>query len=192
MISIDLQAYNLPKQRLMQALKFSFNSTYFMEIFRGATDHKVKVFESEWFVDDPNHKFENIEMTDTQLCNGSDTELIEFRFIRRNQFLMSNEMVCHFTSSLNHMENVHNPTIPIPLLDLNKRKVAEVYLTAKTREIPRYTDYLNDGYKMNLVGAIDFTYSNGSCDSPNSLHYMDGSHGNYYVNCIQAVMKVLH
>lgn len=158
--------------RTIEALKFSFNSTYFMEMYRGNAEHKVKIYESEWWVDQPDHKFETIEMTDTQLCNGKETEVIYFKFWRRNQFLMTNSEVCSCTTSLNALQ-MHNSTMPIALKDESGKKVAELMISATIKDLPRYIDYLQAGYKMNLIGAIDFTYSNGHPSSPNSLHCLD-------------------
>jgi Copine len=41
-----------------------------------------------------------------------------------------------------------------------------------------------------LIGAIDFTYSNGSATNPSSLHYL-GSQQNQYEQALDAVGEVL-
>ena len=37
---------------------------------------------------------------------------------------------------------------------------------------PGFMDYLRSGWQISLVGAIDYTGSNGTPNLPNSLHYM--------------------
>ena len=36
---------------------------------------------------------------------------------------------------------------------------------------PHFVDYLHNGWKFSLVGAIDYTASNGNPADPSSLHY---------------------
>ena len=161
-----------------------------MEIYRGLKEHQTKVYESEWFVDEPNHKFAPIELTDAQLCNCDPAMVITFKFIRRNQFLMTNTEVCSTTTSLQAME-MHNAFSPLSLRDASGKEVATLLMEVRVSEVPRFTDFMVNGFHLNMIGAIDFTFSNGHQDSPLSLHYLD-SQGNSYINCIKAVMTVLH
>ena len=39
-------------------LKFNFSATYYMEVLRGDVGKQTKIYESEWFVNDPNHEFD--------------------------------------------------------------------------------------------------------------------------------------
>ena len=39
------------------------------------------------------------------------------------------------------------------------------------KTVPSFSEYLKHGFKISLVGAIDFTYSNGNPTNPTSLHY---------------------
>lgn len=41
-----------------------------------------------------------------------------------------------------------------------------------------------------MIGAIDFTYSNGNASNPTSLHYV-GNPKNQYLNCLTAVTSIL-
>ena len=78
----------------------NFVTTYFMEIWRGQRGQNVKVYESEWFTNDPNHQFNQIEITDAALCGTDFSSPIEFKLISRNQFKMVNTEVCYATTSL--------------------------------------------------------------------------------------------
>ena len=40
-------------------------------------------------------------------------------------------------------------------------------------------DYLNSGWRINLVAAIDFTASNGDPRSPESNHYLSDDRNDY-------------
>ena len=55
---------------------------------------------------------------------------------------------------------------------------------------PNFIDYLKSGLQMNLVVAIDFTGSNGSPTSPNSLHYM-GNQPNQYQQVIKGIWDII-
>ena len=37
--------------------------------------------------------------------------------------------------------------------------------------MPNMVDYLRSGWEVNLIAAIDFTFSNGHATNPSSLHY---------------------
>lgn len=56
---------------------------------------------------------------------------------------------------------------------------------------PSFTDYIKANFKISLIGAIDFTYSNGTASNPSSLHYIGNPH-NQYINCLTEVTKILH
>ena len=61
----------------LSLLRFQFSATNFLEIYRDQT----KIYESEWFFNEPNHAFNPIKMTDARLSNNNiDTE-IEFRLV---------------------------------------------------------------------------------------------------------------
>lgn len=50
----------------------------------------------------------------------------------------------------------------------------------KLQPIPSITDLLGGEYEFNLIGGIDFSYSNGESSSPQSLHYINGEELNQY------------
>jgi len=97
-------------------IRMNFNSTYFMEIYRGSANNQTKIYESEWFTYEADHVFEPIEMTDGRLCNADPNESIDFRFIKRNQFLMQNELVCSLNITLKGLNNMLKDN-PVPLRD---------------------------------------------------------------------------
>ncbi|KAM7278218.1 hypothetical protein ACFE04_005352 [Oxalis oulophora] len=55
-----------------------------------------------------------------------------------------------------------------------------------------FLDYISSGFELNFMVAIDFTASNGSPRSPNSLHYIDPSgRWNSYQQAIMEVGEVI-
>lgn len=185
-----MQAVGLPLTRSM--IRMNFNSTYFMEIFRGVDDNQTKVYESEWFTQDADHVFEPIEMTDGRLCNADPNEQIEFKFIRRNQFMMQNSEMCSLKTTLQKLNEMLKSQL-VPMQEpKGKDSGASLKIHCVMEPVDQFSDYLNSGYQISLVGAIDFTYSNGSVESPQSLHYVDQVEGNHYLNSLKAVMQVLH
>jgi hypothetical protein len=85
-------------------MQCNFSTTYFLEIYRGARGaNNVKFYESEYFVDEFNYKFAEMEFTDQDLCNGDLDAAIEFKFINRNQYKMDNVEICYFQTTLNEL-----------------------------------------------------------------------------------------
>eukprot|EP00043_Microstomoeca_roanoka_P010274 m.97645 g.97645 ORF g.97645 m.97645 type:complete len:520 (+) comp14838_c0_seq2:31-1590(+) len=55
-----------------------------------------------------------------------------------------------------------------------------------------FFDYLRAGFQLNFTVAIDFTASNGQPRLPSSLHYINPSQPNSYMQAIQAVGNVIN
>ena len=64
-----------------------------MEIFKGPAGSQVKIFESDWIVDDLNHLYSDLKFSDAHLNNCDSKYPIEIRFNSRNQFRMQNTVV---------------------------------------------------------------------------------------------------
>ena len=90
---MELQPIGLPSQKSYRRLNFT--STYFMEIFKGEQGSQVKIFESEWIVDDLNHVYSGLKFSDAHFCNCDLKYPIEVRFISRNQFAMRNTLIAN-------------------------------------------------------------------------------------------------
>lgn len=95
---LELQAVNLPSLR--RWIDLNFSDTYFMEIYRGNNRNNVKVYESEWFVNDLNHRFEPIKISDAHLCGCDPKAAITIKLINRNQFTMTNTEVCCLVTNI--------------------------------------------------------------------------------------------
>jgi hypothetical protein len=60
----------------------------------------------------------------------------------------------------------------------------------ESSRIPSFSHYMQSGYQISLIGAIDFTYSNGAPSNPTSLHSLEGG-ANQYEACLKAVTDIL-
>lgn len=57
------------------------------------------------------------------------------------------------------------------------------------KKLPTFSEYLQSGYQISLIGAIDFTFSNGNPSNPTSLHC--NGENNQYVKILKSVTDVL-
>lgn len=80
--------------------KFNFSTTYFMEIYRGERAKNVKIYESDYWVDDLDTTITGLEFTDAQLCNGDPNSPIEIKFVNRNQYQMVNTEIAYVQTTL--------------------------------------------------------------------------------------------
>ena len=88
---LELQPIGLPSQKSYTRLNFT--TTYFMEIFKGQPGAQVKIYESDWVVDDIDHVYSGIKFSDAHFCNCDLKYPIEIKFISRNQFAMRNKLI---------------------------------------------------------------------------------------------------
>ena len=54
-----------------------------------------------------------------------------------------------------------------------------------------FAELLKQGVQISLIGAIDFTYSNGGATNPSSLHYVCPGKQNQYEQALEAVGTIL-
>ena len=54
---------------------------------------------------------------------------------------------------------------------------------------PAFLDYLRGGWGISLMGAIDYTSSNGNPQGKNSLHYLGSE--NQYIRTIQEIGQII-
>jgi hypothetical protein len=187
-VNLDLEVTGLPE--CTKISKCNFSTTYFMEIYRGPRGNNGKIYESDYFVDEMDFQFPTIEFDDAQLCQREHDSQIEIKFINRNQYQMVNTEVCHCITSLNELKSSMNGG-KLQLKNAEGNNVAKLIVSkCETENIPSFTDYLKADYKISLIGAIDFTYSNGMPSNPTSLHYTGGH--NQYIEAIRAVGDILN
>ena len=105
---------------------------------------------------------------------------------------MVNQEVCFIVTTLNELKSKKNDkNKSLDLMSHEGKKVAKLsVLNIEAEHIPSFTDYIKAGWQISLIGAIDFTYSNGMPSNPTSLHYMGGH--NQYREAIRAVGDILN
>jgi hypothetical protein len=87
--------------------------------------------------------------------------------------MMQNSEMCSLKTTLQKLnEMLKSQTVPMQE-PKGKDSGASLKIHCVMEPVDQFSDYLNSGYQISLVGAIDFTYSNGSVESPQSLHYVD-------------------
>lgn len=192
-IQLDLQPMKLPAQTNIWACNFS--STYYMEIYRGARGHNAKIYESRYFVDDPTARFE-LDFTDAQLFGCDAATKIEFKFVSRNQYKMTSTEVCYLECTIAELTEAATKKEDLVLLSpKGARPLASRLRVHSTKQtpIPAFADYLKSGHQVSLIGAVDFTFSNGPCNLSSSLHYLDPDDAkpNQYMQAIRAVGNIL-
>ncbi len=187
-VVLDFQAKGMPSCNNVWACQFS--STYFLEIYRGPRGNNAKIYESTWYVDDENHHFKNVELTDAQLCGCDESCPIEFKFINRNQYHMLNTEVAYLVTTLADLKRAHGGSLISCFSPAGKPLGAVKFNKVETHRIPSFSHYLQAGYQISLIGAIDFTFSNGAPSNPTSLHSVSGG-ANQYEAALRAVTDIL-
>ena len=100
---------------------------------------------------------------------------------------MVNTEICHCITTFNQLKQIEK----IDLINGEGKKIAKLLINkCDTENIPSFTDYIKAGWQISLIGAIDFTYSNGMPSNPTSLHYAGGQ--NQYIEAIRAVGDILN
>ena len=82
---------------------------------------------------------------------------------------MINTEICHLETTLNQLKKTKE--FPLKFCNGQKGKAALEVTQFDVTKVPAFTDYLKDGWEIALIGAIDFTYSNGPPSNPSSLHF---------------------
>ena len=103
---------------------------------------------------------------------------------------MVNTEICHCETTLNELMHSAGRS-KLELKNSESKKVAKLIVNkCDTERIPSFTDYIKSGWQISLIGAIDFTYSNGMPSNPTSLHYTGNQ--NQYIEAIRAVGDILN
>ena len=103
---------------------------------------------------------------------------------------MVNTEICHCETTLNELRHSAG-RVKLELKNSESKKIAKLIVNkCDTEHIPSFTDYIKSGWQISLIGAIDFTYSNGMPSNPTSLHYTGNQ--NQYIEAIRAVGDILN
>jgi hypothetical protein len=151
-----------------------------MEIWKGDTvEGQMKIYESDLWVDEFEKTF-TLKFTDAELCNCKPGLAIEFRFVSRNQYRMENTTVVScFTTLARMTEGLSG--IPFAMQTPEGLKLGRMYVQKiELLKMQSFAELMKKGTQISLIGAIDFTYSNGGAGNPSSLHYIAKDKQNPY------------
>ena len=163
-----------------------------MEIYKGARGKNVKIYESSYFVDEKVIRLEKIRFTEQELNNGEHDATIEIKFMMRNHYKMENQEICYVETTLTSLKEFSGQQDKkLALIDSKGKKVSELRVhTCNIQNLPKFSHYLMDKYSFGLICALDFTISNGSQNTPTSLHYKSDT--NQYTTALKAVGDILN
>jgi len=99
-----------------------------------------------------------------QLCNADKNARIKFAIVAARGNVVYNECVTTVSALIGG-----STTLPAG------NGATLVVDNFSVYERPTFVDYLRSGWSVSMVGAIDYTASNGEPSNPNSLHYMGGN-----------------
>lgn len=141
-------------------------------------------------MDDLDEEFTSIIFEDALLCNADPQYPVEFKFINRNQYQMTNKEIAYLETNLHELKEFEGKSIQLNSTNKQKKVGSLKIKSIKIDPMPAFTDYLKQGWEIALIGAIDFTYSNGNSSNPTSLHFVS-DHLNHYEQVINSVGKIL-
>lgn len=156
----------------------NFATTYFMEVWKGSDGQVMKVYESDLWVDESTRDI-CLEFDDGTLCNGDHDMPLTFKFISRNQYKMENTEVASCSTCLSGLKGFVGSG-PAIIDACGARKGTLCVKKCDCAPIKSFADCIKEGVEISIIGAIDFTYSNGDASNPSSLHYIcDGKQTQY-------------
>ena len=92
---------------------------------------------------------------------------------------MINEEICNCVTTLAEIKKSEGKKLLVK--DKGGKTLANMLVKKiEMTNIPSFSDYLKEGVEISLIGAIDFSYSNGSAENPNSLHNITSGQPNQY------------
>ncbi|KAF4756813.1 hypothetical protein FOZ63_026408 [Perkinsus olseni] len=90
--------------------------------------------------------------------------------------------------------SIKEAPVVVQLLRPDDQAIEAGALTLENIEMVKHVsflEYIEGGLEINLIVAIDFTFSNGDPNHPSSLHYYHPHSANDYVMAIRAVGEIL-
>ncbi|XP_060081518.1 copine-3-like isoform X2 [Ylistrum balloti] len=130
------------------------------------------------------------------LCSGDHNKEIKFDVYDWDSD-GSHDFIGGFKTTVKEMMGASNNEIPFPCINPKKqgKKKYEnsgvVYLTNFELKRPMtFLDYIYGGMQINFTVGIDFTASNGNPRLNSSLHFIDPSRPNEYVQATRAVGNI--
>jgi len=173
--------FNLIKPSLFLKISRSNEDSTFTVV------HETKV---KWYTRNPD--FDPIEIKVRTLCNSDFDRTIKIEAMNFSA-TGDHQSIAGMTSSLNQFLD-SNGLKKYELKSKSKKVKGELELKdISLSDAYTFFDYLKGGLELNFAVAIDFTQSNGSVDSPQSLHYIDQINGrpNSYEIALKSIGDII-
>lgn len=188
-INLNFKVKSLPVMRNFWECNLA--STFFMELWKGEENNEVKIYESDLWVNEFEKEFK-LKFTDAELCNCKPSLPIQIKFISRNQYRMENKIAASVNTTLHKLTESQIKKESVQLVKPNGIEFGKIEVQSiEMTKIATFAQYIADGTQIALIGAIDFTYSNGATCNPSSLHYVSPGKQNQYETALEAVGEVL-
>ncbi|EGD81311.1 hypothetical protein PTSG_11347 [Salpingoeca rosetta] len=175
---------------------FFGKSDPFITISRQSATGWVRVHTTEVVKKTLDPTWRPFTITVGELCNGDYTRPLKFDVFDWDSD-GGHDLIGSAESTLNDLIATKGSTLE--LINAKKAAKKKKYTNSGTlvfdsvEIVPTFSfiDYLRAGFKMNFTVAVDMTASNGRPDLPSSLHYMNPSRPNAYMQAIQSVGTII-
>ena len=152
---------------------------------------QVPVYESEKSekTEKNTAKWKSVKLAISTLCKGDEERPILLEIYRISRSHMRNllgSVSTTFSELRKQRGNFH--------LDICKNSVSIGFLHLLSFNVIEefsFLDYVNGGCEISLIIGVDFTKSNGNPSDKTSLHYLEESKGNEYLQAITEVGEIL-
>ncbi|KAF4677641.1 hypothetical protein FOL47_000101 [Perkinsus chesapeaki] len=152
------------------------------------------VYRSEVANDNIEPSFSVTDLSVESLCRGEATRKILFQLLDKKG---PDKLIGTGACCLEDFESASLRQVPVTVDLLSPGPGGSIKtgaLVLDNVELVKHVsflEYVEGGLEINLIVAIDFTFSNGDPNLPTSLHYYDPGRANDYVMAIRAVGEIL-
>ncbi|KAI3878096.1 hypothetical protein MKW92_035009 [Papaver armeniacum] len=177
---------------------FMSKSDHFLRIFRSKEGVDSLIHETEVVMDDLSPTWKPICLTTPRFqSKASDTPLVIECYAFNTSG--SHAIIGKLYTSVTELEILHHNKVgrnfcaPSPRKDQLKMLKPQLFVNNYTeRTLHNFADYINSGFELRFIVAVDFAASNGDPCLPTSLHYIDPSQKlNPYQQAISKVGRVI-
>lgn len=148
---------------------------------------QVPIYESERCETHP-ARWKPLKLPVSALCKGDESRLITLEIYRMHR---SRTLLGSITTTLSELRK-QRTNFRTDICKSDESSIGVIRLVDFTiLEEFSFLDYVNGGCEISLVIGVDFTKSNGNPADKASLHYLEGTQTNEYVQAIMDVGEIL-
>lgn len=191
--SVEVMELCVAVNRLKRMRTFSKNYPFLIVFRASESGTKVAIYRTEVIPRCLTGTFKKFRIPMGKLCgNNLDMPLIFTIFDYHRS--KAPEVIGSFQATVRELPNLINKQNELINPKLKKAKTlgSLVIKRANIRKEPSFVDYIEDGMKIKLITAVDFTGSNGEPNHQSSLHYISpNGQLNQYQRAIWQVGNIL-